>query len=84
MPNHQNIMSAKHQQPVSITAPALPGANADALEVALADMSAALSSDFSNGRVGERHNTYQHRTRVLRRMTEELAAMRVSDALAAE
>ena len=39
--------------------------------------------DFVNGRIGERHNTYEHRSRVLRQMTGRLAAMRARDAVAA-
>jgi len=55
-------------------------ASADALEAALEDMNAGFSDDFVNGRVGERHNSYDHRSRVLRQMTESLAAMRARDA----
>jgi hypothetical protein len=32
-------------------------------------MSGTLSCDFANGRVGERHNTFGHRTRLLRQLT---------------
>jgi len=32
-------------------------------------MSGTLSCDFTNGRVGERHNTFGHRTRLLRQIT---------------
>lgn len=35
-------------------------------------MDRALSADFANGLVGARHNTYQHRLRVLRQMTAKL------------
>src|SRR5690242_19380034 len=34
----------------------------------LAVMRTRLNADFANGLVGERHNTFQHRTRVLRRL----------------
>ena len=54
---------------------------ADALEVALEDMTVALSSDFVNGGVGQRYNTYEHRSRVLRQMTETLTTMRAQGAL---
>ena len=80
---HQIIAPADGGQSVPVTAPGLPGSEADALEVALADMTAAFSSDFVSGRIGARHNTYEHRSRVLRQMTGRLAAMRARDAVAA-
>jgi hypothetical protein len=43
-------------------------------------MTAAFSSDFVNGQLGERHNTYEHRSRVLRQMEGRLATMRELDA----
>lgn len=67
-------------QPAPITTARLDGSEADALEAALADMTADFSSDFANGRVGERHNGYEHRSRVLRQMAGRLAAMRMRDA----
>jgi hypothetical protein len=39
-------------------------------------MMAALSSDYANGRVGLRHNTFEHRSRVLRQEHAKLEAMR--------
>ena len=80
---HQIIASADGGQSVPVTVPGVPGSEADALEVALADMTAVFSSDFVNGRIGARHNTYEHRSRVLRQMTGRLAAMRALDAVAA-
>jgi hypothetical protein len=66
-------------EPAALTdAPA--GSDADALEAALADMTRAFSSDFVSGRVGERHNTYQHRTRVLGHLRGELAVLRKREA----
>jgi hypothetical protein len=38
--------------------------------------SVKLASDFANGRVGTRYNTYAHRARVLRLQKAELGAMR--------
>ena len=67
-------------QSASITTTGLGGSEADALEAALADMTATFSVNFVDGRIGERHNTYEHRTRVLRQMTGRLAAMRARDA----
>ena len=40
---HQIIAPAEGEQSVPVTAPGLPGSEADALEVALADMTAAFS-----------------------------------------
>lgn len=80
---HQMIVPADVEQSASITMSGLPGSEADALEAALADMTAAFSSDFVNGRVGEHHNTSEHRSRVLRQMTGSLAAMRARDATTA-
>lgn len=67
-------------QPTPIVAIGFVASEADALEAALADMTAAFSTDFVNGRVGERHNGYEHRSRVLRQMAGRLAAMRMRDA----
>ena len=39
-----------------------------ALDDPVARMSGTLSCDFSNGRVGQRYNTYEHRARVLRQL----------------
>ena len=40
-----------------------------ALDDQLRRMSGTLSCDFANGRVGERHNTFEHRSRLLRQLT---------------
>jgi hypothetical protein len=56
------------------------GSKADALEAALTDMNATFSSDLVSGRVGQHHNTYEHRTRVLRQMEGRLSVMRDADA----
>ena len=55
------------------------GSEADALEAALVDMTATFCSDFANGLVGQRHNTYGHRSRILRQMSGRLAVMREQD-----
>jgi uncharacterized protein (DUF885 family) len=52
------------------------GADADALEAALADMSATFSDDCVSGRSGMGHNGHEHRSRVLDEMTEQLATLR--------
>lgn len=49
--------------------PALPSK-----EEALRDMAALFVSDFANGRVGQHHNTFQHRARILRQLTAKLRA----------
>lgn len=80
---HQQVGSTQSEQRGAITTPGGPGSEADALAAALADMTASFSSDFVDGRVGKRHNTFEHRSRVLRQMTGSLAAMRAQgDALA--
>lgn len=37
----------------------------------LAAMRARLNTDFANGLVGQRHNTFQHRSRVLAQLTKQ-------------
>ncbi len=49
---------------------------AAALEAVLRDMTASFSRDYVSGQMGTRHNTYQHRSRVLRQLGAQLAAMR--------
>lgn len=79
---YQIVAPAEHGQSAPTVATGPAGSEADALEAALADMTAALSSDFIDGRIGERHNSFEHRSRVLRQMTGRLAAMRARDAAA--
>ena len=43
-------------------------------------MSGTLRCDFANGRVGQRYNTYQHRSRVLRQLTALRDSMRAAQA----
>jgi hypothetical protein len=80
---YQIIVAAYGGKPAPVNPTGSAGSEADALEAAIADMTAAFSDDFVNARVGERHNNYEHRTRVLRQMTGSLAAMRARDAAAA-
>ena len=56
------------------------GSEVDALEAAIADMTTTFSADFVSGSIGQRHNTYEHRSRVLRQMRGDLATMRARDA----
>jgi len=39
------------------------------LDAQVRRMSGTLSCDFANGSVGERHNTFEHRSRLLRQLT---------------
>lgn len=40
--------------------------------------SGTLSCDFANGRIGERHNTYEHRARILRQLTARRDGLRLT------
>jgi hypothetical protein len=42
----------------------------------LAEHRAAFVADFGAGRIGQHHNTYQHRARLLRQETARVEAMR--------
>ncbi len=79
---YQIITPADRGQPAPNAATGFAGSEADALEAALADMTATFSANFVDGRIGERHNTYEHRSRVLRQMAGRLALMRARDAAA--
>ena len=74
--------------------PSLPSAGVDPADVSpctsaasesagLAAMRAGFESDFAAGRVGRHHNTYEHRTRVLRQLAglEREAAVLAPSAL---
>lgn len=80
---YQTIAPFDGGQPAPVAVTSSAGSEADALEAALADMTATFSDDFANARVGKRHNTYEHRSRVLRQMAGRLAAMRARDAVTA-
>jgi hypothetical protein len=41
-------------------------------------MESTLASDFADGRVGMRYNTYAHRSRVLRQQKAKLNVLRAS------
>ena len=57
-----------------------PGTDeANALEAALCAMTETLSSDFIDGRVGRHHNTFEHRSRVIRQLAAKLAIMRAQE-----
>lgn len=75
---HSVITGTDMRTPASLTDPA-----ALQLEATLRDMSASFSRDYVAGRMGVRHNTYQHRARVLRQLTAQLAALRAEALLSA-
>ncbi|MBB4101299.1 MULTISPECIES: hypothetical protein [Sphingomonas] len=77
------ITGANMRTPTRSTDPTALQLEADALEASLRDMSASFSRDYVAGRMGVRHNTYQHRARVLRQLTAQLAAMRTEALLSA-
>lgn len=52
--------------------PPQPRKDADDLAEQLRLMSDSLAQDYANGSVGQRFNTYAHRSRVIRQMTAEL------------
>jgi len=57
-----------------------------ALDGKVRRMSGKLSCDFANGRVGERHNRFEHRARLLRQLTarrDRVAAAIASSAVPA-
>lgn len=56
------------------------GPKLDELDAEIRRMSNKLSEDFANGCVGSTHNTYQHRSRVIRQLIQKRdAAKRRSD-----
>lgn len=61
-----------------IASPAISTSDVDTLEAQVRDMEGTLASDFANGRVGTRYNTYAHRSRVLRQQKARLDVLRAS------
>lgn len=60
--------------------PPQPRKDADDLAEQLRLMSATLAQDYANGRVGQRFNTFAHRSRVIRQMTAELRKLEAAAA----
>lgn len=56
----------------AIASSTISASKVDALEAQVSDMECTLASDFANGRVGTRYNTYAHRSRVLRQQKMKL------------
>ena len=48
----------------------------EAFEIQVRSMETTLASDFAGGRIGQRYNTYEHRSRVLRQQQAKLDEMR--------
>jgi hypothetical protein len=68
-------------RPSPVTVPPAPFRDdIERLQVQVSLMEVALSNDLVEGRMGIRHNTYAHRSRVLRQQRCRLDAMRASDA----
>lgn len=56
------------------------------LDAQVRRMSGTLSCDFANGNVGERYNTFEHRSRLLRQLTarrESVAQARLGSRISA-
>lgn len=60
----------------AITSAAISAKDVDVLEAQVRVMENTLVSDFANGRVGMRYNTYAHRSRVLRQQKAKLDVLR--------
>lgn len=76
---HMIAPQGNHSSASALTV-ALQGSQADALAAAIADMTTTFSADLVSSSIGQRHNTYEHRSRVLREMRGALATMRARDA----
>jgi hypothetical protein len=61
-----------------ITSSAISASDVDNLEAEVRVMISTLASDFADGRVGMRYNTYAHRSRVLRQQKAKLDVLRAS------
>lgn len=83
MSKHQSDAFTGGGSSAQVTTARSSGAETDALGAALADMTASFSTDFADGRIGQRHNTFGHRSRVLRQMAGQLATMREQNAVTA-
>ena len=56
----------------------ISASDVEALEAQVNAMESTLASDFADGRVGMRYNTYAHRSRVLRQQKAKLNVLRAS------
>jgi hypothetical protein len=62
----------------AIASSAVSAGDVEVLAAQVNVMESTLASDFANGRVGTRYNTYAHRSRVLRQQKAKLDALRAS------
>lgn len=60
----------------AIASSVISAGDVDTLEAQVRVMERTLASDFANGRVGMRYNTYAHRSRVFRQQKAKLDALR--------
>lgn len=56
----------------------ISASDVEALEAQVNAMESTLASDFADGRVGMRYNTYAHRSHVLRQQKAKLNVLRAS------
>lgn len=61
-----------------IASSAISASDVDALAEQVRVLESTLASDFANGRVGMRYNSYAHRSRVLRQQKAKLDLLQVS------
>lgn len=61
-----------------IASSAISANDVDALAEQVRVLDSTLASDFANGRVGMRYNSYAHRSRVLRQQKAKLDLLQVS------
>jgi hypothetical protein len=61
-----------------IASSAISAGDVEVLTAQVNVMESTLASEFANGRVGTRYNTYAHRSRVLRQQKAKLDALRAS------
>lgn len=62
----------------AVASSAISASDVESLEAQVNTMESTLASDFANGRVGMRYNTYAHRSRVLRQKKAKLDVLRAS------
>ena len=90
MPPISSTVASTGKGPLRLDLPIIPTSGAarrdaaistsdvETLEALVRDMEGTLASDFANGRVGMRYNTYAHRSRVLRQQKARLDVLRAS------
>ncbi|OJY68600.1 MAG: hypothetical protein BGP16_04965 [Sphingobium sp. 66-54] len=61
---------------IAIVSPVISASDVEGLEAQVHFMESTLASDFGDGRIGMRYNTYAYRSRVLRQQKAKLDALR--------